>query len=76
MKKRDKKTPSCYLLPDQEASTVVNTVFGNGPVGSILSYQLKDLKENAVTFTFDRRSDQVVAVAGSEIKASFPNLPA
>ena len=74
MNKREKKPPCSYLLADQEAPANVNTVFGNVPIGSILSYQLKDLKEDAVLFSIDRPPDQVVAT-GNEIILSFPDLP-
>ena len=74
MNKREKKPPCSYLLADQEAPTNVNTVFGNVPIGSILSYQMKDLKEDAVLFSIDRPPDQVVAT-GNEIILSFPDLP-
>ena len=60
MNKREKKPPCSYLLVDQEAPANVNTVFGNEPIGSILSYQLKDLKEDAVLFSIDRPPDQAV----------------
>ena len=47
------KTSMLYSLADQEAPASVNTVFGNVLNGSILSYQLKDLKEDAVLFSID-----------------------
>ena len=74
MNKREKKPPCSYLLADQEAPANVNTVFGNVPIGSILSYQLKDLKEDAAVFSIDRPPDQVVAT-GNDIILSFPDLP-
>lgn len=37
-KQKDKKPPCSYLLADQEVPAHVNTVFGNAPIGCILSY--------------------------------------
>ena len=59
MSKRENKPPCSYLLSDQEAPAHVNTVFGNVVIGSILSYQLNDLRENTVLFSCDRPPDQV-----------------
>lgn len=74
MNKKEEKPPCSYLLADQEAPANVNTVFGNVQIGSILSYQLKDLKEDAVLFSIDRPPDQVFPT-GNEIILSFPHLP-
>ena len=73
---KDKKLPWSYLLADQEAPAHVNTVFGNVPIGCILSYQLNDLKEDAVVFSCDRPLGQVRAKA-DELKniLPFPNRP-
>ena len=75
-KQKDKKPPCSYLLADQEAPAHVNTVFGNAPIGFILSYQLNDLKEDAVVFSCDRPLDQVREKA-DELKNILPftNLP-
>lgn len=74
-KQKDKKPPCSYLLADQEAPTHVNTVFGNAPIGCILSYQLNDLKEDAVVLSCDRPLDQVREKV-DELKniLPFPNL--
>ena len=76
MNQKDKKPPCSYLLSDQEAPAHVNTVFGNVPIGCILSYQLNDLREDAVVFSCDRPCDHVRAKA-DELKniLPFPNLP-
>ena len=58
---KHKKPPCSFLLADREAPAHVNTVFGNVPIGCILSYQLNDLKEDAVVFSCDRPLDQFVA---------------
>lgn len=75
-KQKGKKPPCSYLLADQEAPAHVNTFFGNAPIGCILSYQLNDLKEDAVVFSCDRLRDQVREKA-NELKniLPFPNLP-
>ena len=41
---KNKKTPPffSYLLCDQEPGLLVNTVFGNVPLGACLLYQLQD----------------------------------
>ena len=40
-----KPPPFSYLLSDQEASSVINNVIGNIPLGSYLGYQLFDRKK-------------------------------
>ena len=40
-----KPPPFSYLLSDQEASSVINTVIGNVPLGSYPGYQLFDRKK-------------------------------
>jgi hypothetical protein len=42
LKQRDKPPPFSYLLSDQEASSTINTVFGNVPLGSCLAYQMQN----------------------------------
>ena len=42
LKGKDKKPPFSYLLEDQEPPMQFNTVFGNIPLDSCLSYQLQD----------------------------------
>ena len=75
-KQKDKKPPCSYLLADQEAPAHVNTVSGNAPIGCILSYQLNDLKEDAVVFSCDRPLDQVREKADEPKNIlPFPNLP-
>lgn len=44
--KSHKPPPFSYLLSDQEASSVINTVIGNVPLGSYLGYQLFDRKKS------------------------------
>ena len=76
MSKRENKPPCSYLLSDQEAPAHVNTVFGNVLIGSILSYQLNDLREDTVLFSCDRPPDQVRGKE-NELKniLPFPDLP-
>jgi len=57
MSKRENKPPCSYLLSDQEAPAHINTVFGNVVIGSILSYQLNDLREDTLLFSCDRPPD-------------------
>ena len=40
-----KPPPFSYLPSDQEASSLINTVMGNVPLGSYLGYQLFDKKK-------------------------------
>ena len=42
LKSMEKAPPFSYLLSDQEPSIQVNTVLGDFPIGSCLSYQLFD----------------------------------
>ena len=41
-----KPPPFSYLLSDQEASSLLNTVIGNVPLGSYIGYQLFDKKKS------------------------------
>ena len=70
-KQKDKKPPCSYLLADQEAPAHVNSVFDNAPIGCILSYQLNDLKEDAVVFSCNRPLDEVRGKA-DELKYRGP----
>lgn len=61
-------------MSDQECSSVTDTVIGNAPVGSYLSYQLFD-KKNHTLLTVDRPADNLaINNQVSAIKA-FPQLP-
>ena len=76
MASRQNPPPCSYLLSDQESALNVNTVFGNVPLGSYLSYQLTDRKTTSVTFTFERLETQVLAMQDRlEHIISFPDLP-
>ena len=76
MSKRENKPTCSYLLSEQEAPAHVNTVFGNVVIGTILSYQLNDLREDTVLFSCDRPPDQVCGKE-NELKniLPFPDLP-
>ena len=50
----EKPPPFSYLLSDQEASSIINTVMGNVPLGSYLGYQLFDKKKSQTIFKVDR----------------------
>ena len=50
LKGKDKKPSFSYLLEDQEPSMQINTVFGNMPLGSCLSYQLQDFGRPGTKF--------------------------
>lgn len=70
--KKDKPPPFSYLLADQEPALNVNTVFGNVPVGSYLSYQLNDFGRPGTLFvTNNIRYD----LPSDEICKEFPDIP-
>ena len=50
LKQKEKQPPSSYLLPNQEPGLQVNTVFGNVPLGSCLSYQLQNFRKPKTKF--------------------------
>ena len=51
LKGKDKKPPFSYLLEDQEPPMQINTVFGNMPLGSCLSYQLQEFGRPGTKFS-------------------------
>ena len=69
-----KPPPFSYLLSDQEASSLINTVIGNVPLGFYLGYQLFDKKKSQTVFNVDRPVEQMVANQGARIEP-FPDLP-
>ena len=69
-----KPPPFSYLLSDQEASSVINTVIGNVPLGSYLGYQLFDRKKSQTVFNVDRPVEKMVSNQGARIEP-FPDLP-
>ena len=69
-----KPPPFSYLLSDQEASSLINTVIGNVPLGFYLGYQLFDKKKSQTVFNVDRPVEKMVANPGARIEP-FPDLP-
>ena len=69
-----KPPPFSYLLSDQEASSLINTVIGNVPLGFYLDYQLFDKKKSQTVFNVDRPVEKMVANPGARIEP-FPDLP-
>ena len=69
-----KPPPFSYLPSDQEASSLINTVMGNVPLGSYLGYQLFDKKKSQTVFNVDRPVEKMVANPGARIEP-FPDLP-
>ena len=51
LKGKDTKPPFSYLLEDQELSMQINTVFGNMPLDSCLSYQLQNFGRPRTDFS-------------------------
>jgi len=71
---REKPPPFSYLLSDQEPSYVVNTVLGNVPVGSPLSYQLQDFGRPNTVFV----CNALRLTIGADLRnqcTDFPELP-
>ena len=72
LKGKDKKPPFSYLLEDQEPTMQINTVFGNMPLGSCLSYQLQDFGRPGTKF-FSTRN--IVKPANSLQCGGYPDIP-
>lgn len=70
----ERPPPFSYLLSDQEASSIINTVMGNVPLGSYLGYQLFDKKKSQTIFNVDRPVEKMVVNTDSRIQP-FPDLP-
>ena len=50
LNQRETPPPFSYLLSDQEPGLLINTVFGNLPLGACLAYQLQDYGRPNTTF--------------------------
>ena len=72
LKGKDRKPPFSYLLEDQEPPMQINTVFGNMPLGSCLTYQLQDFGRPGTTF-FSTRN--IVKPANSLPCSGYPDIP-
>lgn len=70
LKSRNKSIPFAYLL-DDTISTETNTIFGNVPKGSILSYQLEDYKSTIYVFSTTNVLDPIIA----QVISDYPRLP-
>ena len=57
LKRQEKPPPFSYLLSDQEPTMLINTVFGNMPLGSCLSYQLQDFGRPNTRFIHTIKAD-------------------
>ena len=62
-----KPSPLSDFLSDQEASSVINTVIGNVPLGSYLGYQLFDKKKSKTVFNVDRPVEKMVQIKVQEL---------
>ena len=71
LKGQDKKPLFSYLLEDQEPPIQINTVFGNMPLGSCLSYQLQDFGRSGAKF-FSTRN--IVKPANSLPCSGYPDI--
>ncbi|KAK2548758.1 hypothetical protein P5673_031011 [Acropora cervicornis] len=74
MRIKNKPPPFSYLLSDQEPTIKVNTVFGNVPLGSPLTYQLQDFGRPNTKFLFNRVRSEPLAATATHC-TSFPDLP-
>ncbi len=72
LKSKSKPPPFSYVLADQEPSVLVNTVFGNVAVGSILSYQLQDIGKPSTTFY---SNTTLHSLDQPPEPTSFPDIP-
>ena len=66
-----KPPPFSYLLSDQEASSLINTVIGNVPLGFYLGYQLFDKKKSQTVFNVDRPVKKWLQIKVQEL-SPFP----
>lgn len=62
-----KLPPFSYLLSGQEASSIINTVMGNVPLGSYLGYQIFDNKKSQTIFNVDRPVGKIIVNTDSRI---------
>ena len=67
----EKEPPFSYLLSDQEPSIQVNTLLGDFPIGSCLSYQLFDFGRKKMRF----QCPPVEMVENSDVCLHFPDVP-
>ena len=64
-----------YLLSDQEPCLLMNTVFGNVPLGSCLAYQLQDHGRPNTRFASNRLRDNLVTDNAAMQCSEFIDLP-
>ena len=65
-----KPPPFSYLLSDQEASSLINTVIGNVPLGFYLGYQLFDKKKSQTVFNVGRPVKKWLQIKVQELSPS------
>ncbi|MEW8544947.1 MAG: hypothetical protein AB2693_15585 [Candidatus Thiodiazotropha sp.] len=70
LKSRNTSIPFAYLLDDVRY-TETNTIFGNVPKGSILSYQLEDYNSTIYEFSTTNILDPITG----QVVGDFPRLP-
>lgn len=74
LKQKEKPPPFAYLLSDQEPAMQINTVFGNVPLGSCLSYQLQDFGRPNPRFITN--FETVITDNAKRLKCvEFPDVP-
>ena len=74
LKNSEKPAPFSYLLSDQEPGLLVNTVFGNVPLGACLAYQLQDYGRPNTTFFSNTTADSVIQNPVPQC-VEYPEIP-
>jgi len=75
LQQRENPPPFSYLLCDQEPGLVVNTVFGNVPLGACLGYQFQDCGRPNTTFVSNFTRVTVPTDNTAHPCVEFPDIP-
>ena len=75
LNQKETAPPFSYLLSDQEPGLLINTVFGNLPLGACLSYQLQDYGRPNTTFLTNYSGGPIPRDSSVPRCLEFPDIP-
>ena len=75
LNQKETAPPFSYLLSDQEPGLLINTVFGNLPLGACLSYQLQDYGRPNTTFLTNYSGGPTPRDSSVPRCLEFPDIP-
>ena len=75
LNQKETPPPFLYLLSDQEPGLLVNTVFGNLPLGACLAYQLQDYGRPNTTFLTNYSGGTSPQDSSVPRCLEFPDIP-